>query len=182
MRPTPFLLFLLLPLLLVGQRAEALEFLADLVMKTDGHTRRASIYYTDAMWRLEHNDQGPVGVTIVRKDMQIIWCLLGRLKHFKSLPYDQAQAPRVTERLDGEVAREEIGSQLLEGHPTTLYEVTAREGAADVVYYQWIATDIHFPLRLTRKDGSWSLEYHHVRLRHLPNELFMIPLAYQPLE
>ena len=123
-----------------------------------------------------------MGVTIVRKDKQLIWCLLGRLKHFKTLPYEPAQSPRVTERLEGEIGREEIGSQMLEGHPTTLYEVTVREGTAEVVYFQWLASDIRFPLRLTRKDGSWSLEYHHVRFRHLPEELFTIPLAYQPLE
>lgn len=162
--------------------AQALEFLADLVTRTDGHTHKANIYYKDDMWRLEHNDRGPVGVTIVRKDKQVMWFLLSRMKHFKALPYDPEQAPKVSERLAGEIVREEIGSEILEGHPTTLYEVTAREGEQDVTYYQWLATDIHFPLRLTRKDGSWTVEYRNVKLRELPSQLFNIPLTYLPLE
>ncbi len=39
MRLTPFLLVLPVILLYGPHRADALEFLADLVMKTDGHTR-----------------------------------------------------------------------------------------------------------------------------------------------
>jgi hypothetical protein len=162
--------------------ALALEFVADQVTKRDGHVQRTGIYYKDDKWRLEHNSNGPVSITIIRKDKQVVWLLLARMKHFKTLVYDPRQAPRVTERLDGEVAREEIGSEVLEGHPTTLYEVTAREGAEEVAYYQWVATDIHFPLRLTRKDGSWTVEYRNLKLRALPNELFQIPLTYLPLE
>lgn len=162
--------------------AWAIEFMADQVTRIDGHSRKASVYYRDDMWRLDHNDTGPVNVTIVRKDKQVMWFLLARMKHFKTLPYDPEQAPKVSERLDGEFAREAVGTEVLEGHPTTLYEVTAREKDADVVYYQWLATDIHFPLRLARKDGSWTVEYRNVKLRAVPASLFQLPLSYLPLE
>ena len=162
--------------------AVALEFVADLVTKKDGHAQRTGIYYKQDKWRLEHNTNGPVSITIVRKDKQVMWLLLARMKHFKTLAYDPRQALRVNERLDGETAREEIGSEVLEGHPTTLYEVVAREGTEDVAYYQWVAMDIHFPLRLARKDGSWTVEYRNLKLRALPDELFQIPLTYLPLE
>ncbi len=164
------------------EAAPALEFVADQVTKKDGHALRTGIYYKDDMWRLEHNSNGPVNITIVRKDRQVMWLLLARMKHFKTLAYDSRQALRITERLDGELAREEIGSEVLDGHPTTLYEVTTREGEEQVTYYQWVATDIHFPLRLVRKDGSWTVEYRNLKLRTLPDELFQIPLTYLPLE
>ena len=68
------------------QSALALEFTADQVIKIDGKTRKAYIYYRDAMWRIEHHTMGPVNVSIVRKDKQVVWLLLSRMKHFKTPP------------------------------------------------------------------------------------------------
>jgi hypothetical protein len=125
---------------------------------------------------------GPVNVTIVRKDKQVMWLLLSRMKHFKTEPYDPEQAPKVTERMEGEVAREEIGTEVMDGHPTTLYQVTVQKGDRTDVYYQWLATDIKFPLKLARKDGSWIVEYRHVRLRPTSDFYFQLPVNFQPLE
>ncbi|TAJ10844.1 MAG: hypothetical protein EPO61_00760 [Nitrospirae bacterium] len=162
--------------------ALALEFTADQYTRVNGHSRKANIYYRDSMWRLEHHELGPVNVTIVRKDKQVMWLLLSRMKHFKTLPYDPEQAPKVAERLEGEIAREEIGTETLDGHPTTLYQVTVRQGSQDVAYYQWLATDIRFPLKLARKDGSWTVEYKNVKLRKVTDYLFQLPVNFQPLE
>lgn len=167
---------------LVPGRGSALEFMADQITRVDGHSRKAHIYYRDNMWRLEHHDLGPVNVTIVRKDKRLIWLLLSRMKHFKTLPYDDEQAPKVSERLDGEVAREEIGTEIFDGHPTTLYQVTVRKGAMTEEYYQWLATDIRFPLKLAKKDGNWVVEYRNVKLRRLSDYLFELPVAFRPLE
>ncbi|HET7438378.1 MAG TPA: hypothetical protein VFJ56_02690, partial [Nitrospira sp.] len=68
--------------------ALALEFTADQITKIDGRTHKAFIYYRDQMWRIEHHSMGPVNVSIVRKDKQVIWLLLSRMKHFKTVPYD----------------------------------------------------------------------------------------------
>jgi len=160
----------------------ALEFTADQITRINGHSRKALIYYRDDRWRLEHFDAGPVNVTIVRKDKDVMWLLLSRMRHFKTVPYDPEQAPKVRERLDGEVAREAIGTETLDGHPTTLYEVTVRKGDRTDVYYQWLATDIKFPLKLARKDGSWVVEYRHVRLKRVSDFLFQLPVNFQPLE
>ena len=105
--------------------AFALEFTADQITKIDGRTHKASIYYRDQMWRIEHHSLGPVNVTIVRKDKQLVWLLLSRMKHFKTLPYDPEQDLHVRPVLEGEIERQEIGTEVREGHPTTLYEVPA---------------------------------------------------------
>jgi hypothetical protein len=162
--------------------AGALEFTADQITRIDGRSRKANIYYRDDMWRLEHHDLGPVNVTIVRKDKQVMWLLLSRMKHFKTVPYDPEQAPKVSERMEGEVAREEIGTEVLDGHPTTLYQVTVRRGNRTDVYYQWLATDIRFPLKLARKDGGWTIEYRNVKLRKVTDYLFQLPMNFRPLE
>src|SRR5215212_4285745 len=134
--------------------AWALEFTADRVTKMDGRTSKAHVYYRDNMWRIEHHAMGPVNVSIVRKDKQVVWLLLSRMKHFKTVPYSAEQDLFVSEHLDGEVSREEIGRETREGHSTVLYEVTTRQEERTEVYYQWLATDIHFPMKLAKKDGS----------------------------
>src|SRR5436309_15365669 len=81
--------------------AWALEFSADQITRINGHSRKANIYYRDEMWCLEHHDLGPVNVTIVRKDKQVMWFLLSRMKHFKIFPYDHLLAHKVTVLVDG---------------------------------------------------------------------------------
>jgi hypothetical protein len=162
--------------------AFALEFSADQITRTNGKTRWANMYYREDRWRLEHQDRGPVNVTIVRKDKQVMWLLISRLKHYKEMPYDAMSAPKVHETLDGEVSRAPIGTETLDGHPTTLYEVSVKNGDQTELYYQWLATDIRFPLKLAKKDGSWMVEYRRVRIHHLSDFLFQLPVNFQPLE
>lgn len=169
-------------LLLPTLPAKALEFTADQITKIDGRSQKSNVYYRDSMWRIEHHTMGPVNVSIVRKDKQVVWLLLSRMKHFKTIPYSAEQDLRVGETLPGEVSREEIGQEVREGHPTILYEVTTKQGEQVDVYYQWFATDIHFPMKLARKDGSWIMEYQHVKMRSVPDSLFNLPLNFQPLE
>jgi hypothetical protein len=166
----------------IGAPAWALEFTADRVMKMDGRTAKSVVYYRDDRWRIEHHAMGPVNVSIVRKDKQVVWLLLSRMKHFKTVPYTAEQELFVTEKLDGEVSREEIGKETREGHPTILYEVTTKQGERTEGYYQWVATDIHFPMKLAKKDGSWILEYQHVKMRPVSDYLFQLPVNFQPLE
>ncbi|MGH9895775.1 MAG: hypothetical protein ACREA0_28080, partial [bacterium] len=162
--------------------ADAVEFSADQITRSQSHTRKANIYYRDDRWRLEHYALGPVNVTIVRKDKQVMWLLLSRIRHFKTVPYDPDQEPKVEERLKGETAREIIGTETRDGHPTTLYQVTVQDGGGEQIYYQWVATDIGFPLKLARKDGSWMVEYRNLRLRPQSDALFELPVNFKPLE
>ncbi len=162
--------------------AQALEFTADQITKINGRSQKSNVYYRDNMWRIEHHTMGPVNVSIVRKDKQVVWLLLSRMKHFKTIPYSTDQDLRVGETLPGEVSREEIGQEVREGHPTVLYEVTTKQGEQVDVYYQWLATDIHFPMKLAKKDGSWIMEYQHVKMRQVQDYLFNLPLNFQPLE
>ena len=175
-------LFLLMVGFTARDLAFALEFTADQITKIDGRTHKAFIYYRDLMWRIEHHSLGPVNVTIVRKDKEVVWHLLSRMKHFKTLPYDDEQDLHVTPALEGEISRQEIGTEVREGHPTILYEVTTKRGERVEQYYQWIATDLQFPMKLAKKDGSWIVEYQHVKMRAVSDYLFNLPVNFQPLE
>lgn len=182
MRQIVLIFGLMCSLLLFGQKGWALEFTADQVTKIQGKLQKANIYYRDTMWRIEHHTMGPVNVSIVRKDKKLVWLLLSRMKHFKTIPYSPDHDLRVTEQLDGEISRQEIGTEVRDGHPTILYEVTTRHGEQIEEYYQWLATDIRFPMKLAKKDGSWIVEYHHVKMRSVSDYLFNLPVNFQPLE
>jgi hypothetical protein len=165
-----------------GSEAWALEFVAERVTRIDGHSRRESIYYRDNMWRVEPNDPGPVNIMIVRKDKGLVWLLLSRVSRFKTVNYEEAHAQLVSERLAGETAREIIGVEQLNGHPTVVSRITVATGGGNTaVYYQWFATDLQFPLRLTRKDADWLVEYAHVHVTHVSDFLFRLPRSYQPI-
>ncbi|NOT21607.1 MAG: hypothetical protein HOP22_02630 [Nitrospiraceae bacterium] len=180
---TPILAILIL-VLGIGTTlpAWALEFTADRITTIDGRTGKDALFYRDDMWRIEHHARGPVTVSIVRKDQQVVWLLLSRIRHFQTIPYSGEQDLMVTEKLEGEVSREEIGQETREGHPMILYEVTTKQGERTEVYYQWWATDIHFPMKLVKKNSSWSVEYQHVKIRSLSDSLFQLPMFFRPLE
>jgi hypothetical protein len=169
-------------LVAVTAPAQGVQFIAEQVTRSGGHTHRGSLYYRGDMWRIEHNDPGSIEVTIVRKDKGVMWLLLGRTKRFATMPLEAASGTSFERSMAHEVGRETIGTEVLDGHPTTLFQVTAQEGQEVLVYYQWWAEDLQLPLRIARKDGTWIVEYKNVKLRSLSQRLFEIPLHYRPIE
>ena len=77
---------LCIPLAVISTPAQGVQFVADQVTQSGGHTYRGSLYYRDDMWRIEHNDPGSVEITIVRKDKGLMWILLSRTRQFATLP------------------------------------------------------------------------------------------------
>ena len=175
-------LVLCMLLALITAPVHAVQFVADQVTQSGGHTHRGILYYRDDMWRIEHNDPGSIEITIVRRDKGLMWLLLGRTKRFATLPFDGSTASALEQSMAHEVGRETIGTEVLDGHPTTVFQITAQEGQRHVVYYQWWAEDLQLPLRLARKDGAWIVQYKNVKLRSLSPRLFEIPLHYRPME
>lgn len=163
--------------------APGLEFTADRVTHTDRGFHYTRVFYHDGMWRLEHNERGPVSVTIVRADRNEVWHLLPATHHYKTVSYHRDYALHLATTLDNETSREMIGVQDLDGHPTELYEVTTTTpGGFQESYYQWIATDINFPLKLAKKNGDWMVQYRHVKLGPVSEVFFQLPHHYVPLD
>ncbi len=160
---------------------EALEFTADRVTRTNRGLHHTRVFYRDQMWRLEHNETGPVSVTIVRQDREQVWHLLPSTRHFKIVSFTGDYALHTGTRLDHETSREAIGTQVIDGHPTTLYEVgVTLPGGRTETYYQWIATDINFSLKLAQKNGDWIVEYRHVKMGPIADSFFQLPYRYLP--
>lgn len=84
--------------------------------------------------------------------------------------------------MNEEIGRDVIGTEILDGHPTTVSQVTVRDGEQGVVYYQWWAEDVQLPLRIARKDGAWIVDYENIRLRRLSSQMFELPINYRPFD
>jgi hypothetical protein len=63
-----------------------------------------------------------------------------------------------------------------------LYEGTTKQGEHVEPYYQWVASDLQFPRKLAKRDGSWIVEYQHVKMRCVSDYLFNLPVNFQPVE
>ncbi|MBS0168984.1 MAG: hypothetical protein JSR62_01410 [Nitrospira sp.] len=164
-------------------RCEGLEFTADLIMRVEQRVERTRVVYREDMWRMEHNTFGPVQVTIVRKDRLLAWHLLPATRQFKTVRFTRNHRLTVRPALEGELTRKIIGTQVMDGHPAVLYEVTTKTAGGVVKhFYQWIATDVNFPLKLVNKNGDWTMEYRHVRFGPMPDYFFQLPHAYLPVD
>src|SRR4029078_664285 len=116
--------------------AHGLQFVADQVTRSGGHVHRGVCIIGMTMLRIEHNDPGSIEVTIVRKDKGVVWLLLGRTKQCATLPFDGSTDVRMERSMAQEIRRETVGTEILDGHPTTLFQITVQEGKEEVSNYR----------------------------------------------
>ncbi len=64
---------------------------------------------------------------IVRMDKQHSWLILSKRRQYLEIPIVTDQILTVTENMDGEVSRELVGDETLNGYPTELFEITVAE-------------------------------------------------------
>ena len=81
----------------------------------------------------------------------------------------------------GEVSRKLIGAETIDGHPTQKYEVTYTEAGKTEKMYQWMATDIKFPIKMAAVDGTWTMEYKNIKMGSQPARLFELPSDYKKM-
>jgi len=88
---------------------------------------------------------------------------------------DGSSAGTLERSIAHEMRRETIGTKVLDGHPTTLFQITAKEGSMTWSTIKWWAEDWQVPLRVARKDGAWMVEYKDVKLRSYLSALLRSP-------
>jgi len=84
-----------------------------------------------------------------------------------------------TEKVPGEVKRELVGPDVVDGRAVTKYRVvfTARAGEGSVL--QWVDDASKIPLKTSAEDGSWSMEYKNLRIEQQDASLFEVPAGYK---
>jgi hypothetical protein len=72
----------------------------------------------------------------------------------------------------------QVGNETIGGHPTRKYLVTYKDGTRISHLYQWVATDIRFPVRTADFFNRWSQEFTNVRIGPQSDRLFELPPGY----
>ncbi len=156
--------------------AWAFEFSGQRIIKIQGVRVVAQVNAKEDRWRFEYEyPQGGVMAAIIRQDRQTAWLLLSNRRLYFEVPIASEHGLFVAKTLDGEVSRERIGVQDLNGHATELFEVTLAEGAERKQYYQWVTVAEKFPLKTVSKQGDWSVEYRHVVFTEQSALMFELP-------
>ncbi len=169
--------------LLLGVRPEAVlaaDFSADQVITSNGKTMKGKIYFASDRWRSEMSgSEGIHPVTIGRMDKKVMWMLIPDRKAYMEMSLRPDKVPQTEEKLDKEVSRKKIGSETIDGHPCDKYEVTVTSNGRTDRMFQWVATDIHFPIKTASADGKTVTEYKNVKMGKPADSLFETPKGYR---
>ncbi len=142
----------------------AFEFSAERIVKQGGKLTESSVKAKGDRWRFEYREpQAGAQVCIVRQDRQFAWLILSPWRVYAEVPIAQSHLLLVNEKMEGEIARELIGTEELHGYPTELFEVSVLREGERVMYYQWVTAVERFAIRTVSKRGDWWLEYSNVR-------------------
>jgi hypothetical protein len=173
-----WLLFCLasIPLGGLAQTAMALDFSAERIVKNGKSVVTAHVNAKDDRWRFEFaQPQGGASIIIVRMDRQSSWLILSKRRQYLEVPIARDHQLAVSERMEGEVSRERVGDETLNGYPTELFEVTVAENGETRQYYQWVTKVQRFPVKTVSKQGQWSEEFRHVIFTEQSSFLFELP-------
>ncbi len=162
--------------------ALAVEFSADTIMTyKGGGSTNGKIYYKADKFRMDMSTPAEM-IVITRMDKKIVWNIMPAEKMYMEMPFDLKNRPKVEEKYEGEVERKEVGSETIDGHPTKKYLITYKSGKETSQVYQWLATDINFPVKTAAVDGSWSQEFRNIKTGSQPDSLFEVPAGYQKFQ
>lgn len=172
---------LLLFVLLFSGMASAFEFSADTIMTSEGMKTKGKIYYKADRFRMDMKSPEET-IVITRMDKKVIWNIMPREKMYMEIPLNLNNKPMVEEKFGGEIERKHISNETIDGHPTKKYLITYKDGNKKGQVYQWLATDINFPVKTASIDGSWVQEYKNIKMGSQPNSLFEIPAGYTKIQ
>jgi hypothetical protein len=174
--------FILLVVFLFAGTVQAVEFSADsITTQKNGEKMTGKVYFKPDRFRMDmkvHEDM----VVITRVDKKVAWNIMPKEKIYMEMPFDLINKPKVDEKVEGEIERKQVGAETIDGHPTKKYLITYKSGNKTDQVYQWMATDINFPVKTAAIDGSWSQEFRNIKMGPQPNSLFEVPAGYQKMQ
>ena len=155
----------------------AMEFSAEQTTRIRDRTMTGKIYFQPDRWRVEMASAEGPKISINRLDKAVTWLLLPN-RSYVELPLRIDQIPRVGPRIEGEVARKRLNTELVGGRTTEKYEVTVESKKTREIIYQWVAPDIKFAIKTASADGQWESTYSSVTLGPQKPQLFELPAGY----
>lgn len=115
---------------------------------------------------------------IVRSDRRLAWLIMSQRRVSMEVPIAPVHRLLVEEVMDGEVRREFVGKEVLDGDACELFEVTTRAEGGTGRYYQWVTSRQRVAIKTVSKEGGWSVEYRNLRFVSQSDQLFEPPYGF----
>jgi hypothetical protein len=155
-----FIAFLFLALF--SGAAFAIEFSADTVTTAKGGQKMTGkMYFKPDRFRMDIKTNEDT-IMITRIDRKVTWNVMPKQKMYMEMSFDPTRKPKVEQKFEGEIERREVGRESIDGHPTKKYLITYKVRNKQDQVYQWLATDINFPVKTAAVDGSWTQEFRNI--------------------
>ena len=159
--------------------AWSFEFSAQRIARDQGKVVSAQVNARDDRWRFEYAEpQSGAMAAIIRQDRQVVWLILSQHRMYREVPIVREHLLLVSEKMDGEVSRELIGTEDLNGYPTEMFEVAVMAKGEPQRYYQWVTKAQRFPIKTVSTRGDWSVEYRNVIFAKQSGLFFETPRGY----
>ncbi|MBL8074086.1 MAG: hypothetical protein JNL29_06935 [Nitrospira sp.] len=163
------------------ESATALDFSGDRIVKRGKSVVTAHVNAKDDRWRFEFPiPQRGASVIIVRVDRGTAWLILSKRRLYLEEPIANEYRLEVGEKMSGEISREFVGDEMLNGYPTELFEVTVAEEGETRQYYRWVTKVQRFPMKTVSKQGEWSEEFRRLVFTEQSRFLFELPHRLDP--
>lgn len=171
--------FLLIMLLLTSFTVVwAADFAADYLVKMKGVADMpAKMFCSGQKVRVESNVRGIKTTTIVRTDKQLSWMLMDNQKKYMENKIDQQQQIGVSSKMPGEVKRQKLGREKINGVDCDKYLVIYKSEGKETSVNMWLTSD-NIPMKTAAINGNWSYEITRLRKGAQPATLFEIPAGY----
>ncbi len=158
-----------------------LSFSADLVMDFGEATQEYKVNLSGQKVRLDMVKPG-TGVTIIRKDLEVIWTLMSDNKLFLEMEVQpQNKNPLVFEP-DRTLEYEKLGEETLDGRKVMKECVTIQNGNdKKKEFYRWFDTGLGWPVKIEALDGKWSMQLKDIVPGPQDAALFEIPLDFSAI-
>ena len=153
--------------------ASAMDLTADMITKEGKITSKGKLYLNGSKIRA---DKGNTPIyNIVRGDKGVLWQVNGVENTYVEAKITPAVNLWTTEKIPGEVSRKELASEKIDGMAVKKYEVSVKQGKTTNTYHQWVATDLHFPVKVANLNGKWSVEYKNIKKGAPSDAVFNLP-------
>ncbi len=159
--------------LMVGL-VQAADFSAEVFNTYQGQATQSKVYVQAGKIRLE--TPGTEEYTILRTDKKVIWIVIPEEKTYLEIQSPNSQG--AGEKMKGEVNRQYLSSETVNGYATKKYEVHYLDKDTLHKAHQWISSDLNYPIKISALDGSWSTEYRNIRIGSQTDSLFEIPQGF----
>ena len=176
-----FIVTLLVSVLCIAVSSYALEYSADTVFTANGQKMYGKMNAKEDRFRMEITNPQHM-ITISRMDKNVVWSIMPSEKMYIEMPFNPSTAPKTDVNIEGEIDREHLGSEVINGHSTEKYLITFKNGNLTQKIHQWLATDINFPIKTADPNKEWIQEYKNVKIGVQPDKLFEVPEGYSKMQ